>query len=162
MTAPAVTSTLVLYQTLQQRILSYVPVGPALPTTALSTILAGRCYIGRPSDPGPMPYVTILLQERMRDGSTHGVYENFTLEVQAYNRPPTLAGITTLQRIADQIEAALTDFKEATTPVTIRTVRMRRTIQMTRQPADRDVITEYMLFDGYTLVPWIEQELGTS
>lgn len=167
MTAPSVvTGTLPVYQLLQERILSYVPAGPALPSVPLSAVTnaAGQaftCWIIRPRDNCPCPFATLLLGPRTTDGADHGEYENFDLEVQVFNRPPTIAGLTLLERIADQIQAALTDFK-AIGPLTIRNCRARRTMPTTMQAADRDVVREIMYFSGFSVPAYLWQEIGSS
>lgn len=165
MTTSALTSTYQVYQTLYNRILNYVPVGPALPAgKALgpSGALKGGLWVVRPADACPTPFAIITLMSGTASGFDHGAYRNFSLEVQVVTRPPTLWAIQRLEQITDQIEAALTDYAEPTTPLKIRAIRSRRTLPTTAQEADRDVVREIFYADGYYWPAWIMQETGTS
>ena len=159
-----VASTNDVYATLISRIANYVPSGtnPEMPATPLSssTYCGGRIWVTQPKDAPTFPYIVIRLGRRKPDLATHGLMTQCELEVKAFNRPRNKDAQQLLQTIADQIEAALTDYAEPTAPIKCRGMSMRDTIYYSTAPADRDVVLELMSFTLLMADWYLTTELG--
>ena len=150
-----------LYETIRDRILNYTPVGPAFPGGALSGVLGGRVWFVKPPDDAAFPCVVIKLQDRVSDGFDHGYAETFAIEVQCYNRPRGYKTNKLNVQIADQVQAALTGWLNLA-PLAVKAMRMRMSMPTASSPSDRDIQTEYLLFDGVWYPNYVSTEVGSS
>lgn len=159
---PATTaSTQAIYSLLISRFLDWVPAGPVMPHVSLRNgALGSRVWIVQPPDGATFPFVVVRLGQRVGSGATFGLIEQFTFEVDVWNRPRTLTTVTAVQLIADQIQAALIGYRESTAPVVIRETLMRQTYPVMTSPADRDVIREYLSFGGQFVAAYMSSEAG--
>jgi hypothetical protein len=159
------TSTKAIYDVLTARMLGYVPAALVLPGQStpqpLSTLLGTRMWVEKaPDNVATSPWVVYRLMQRQTDGSTHGVLETFLLELSVWGRPRSAMQMVTA--VADQIQTALVDYKEPTSPMTIRDVRLRQSFFAMTTPADVDVVREYLQFDGFAFPGYVTAETGTS
>lgn len=160
-----VQSTQAIYTLLINRILNYTPTGnnPSMPATSLKNgALGSRLWILQAPDNSTFPYGTLRLLDRQSADGTHGLQEQFALEIDVWNRARSLGGVTALQAICDQIQVALNQYAEPTMPLFISSLRLRQSIFAYSAPADRDVIRENLLFDGWMHPTYSAIEVGTS
>lgn len=163
-----IASTNDVYQAIIARILTYVPTGhnSEMPPVALGSTtgaLGKRIWILQAPDAPPptSPYVTLRVKARRID-PWHATEESFDLELDVWARPRNTALQQSVQQIADQIDAALLEWMEATVGLRIYSERFRDTILYSQAPADRDVIREMMRYQGRLIPYYVQTELGSS
>lgn len=161
-----IASTNDIYQALRNRILTYVPSGSnsEMPATPLSNsaYLGARLWILQgPDNPATWPYGIMRLGMRQAD-PWGPAQETFDLELDIFSRPRNEAMMTLVASIADQAEAALIGYVEPTIALHIRTRTLRDTLWFSKEPADRDVVREYLRFQGSCLPYYINIETATS
>lgn len=160
-----VLSTTAIYTALINRVLNYVPTGnnASMPAVSLkSGALGARLWILQAPDNSQFPYGTLRIIGRQSTDGTHGLQEQFTLDIDLWNRPRTLAAMTALEAIGDQVQVALNQYAEPTMPLFISALRVRQTLYAYQAPADRDVIRENLMFDGWMHPTYSAIEVGTS
>lgn len=133
LTVPSTASTVQIYATIRDHLLTYV--GPS--GTALTDIVAERVYV-RAAPASPMfPYLTLRL-DRTSLPAYNGYRETAILEVQAIGKPESQ--IALVESAMDVVDECLTALTDARSGVMVGRSRTRQTIPMMTDPADSAVV----------------------